>query len=189
MQLIQPRFLSALLLLAAAACGADVAMTSEAESDTKEQPEPTWMLGVWSNESPGWTRNICDVSHLKIEEEGKVFKGYAGGDNCLDGPMYPTKLTWEHDGQDAIIVHLPEGGYYDGWRITLAMDDDTGLVRCDKLDVYNILNGVPEEKTRIWYIRGAVCFKNAVPLEGTDHYDPWETTWCDGPPPPCEGAP
>ena len=141
------------------------------------------MLGTWSSEAAGldeaWS---CAVSHLKIEEDGKAFKGSA---SCGASPTYPTELTWERDGEDAIIVHFPQGEYFDAWRMFFREDPDTGKPRCNGLQIEEIRDGVVSD-SGYGYYRGAVCTKTSPCPEGVGNCGGYMTVWCDEPPERCE---
>ena len=173
MQLIKPHGLLVLLILAA--CGPEVSV----------QEESNWMLGTWSDQGVGFETNECVISHIKIEKNGKAFRG---GSVCGAGPTYPTELTWERDGEDAIILHFPEDEHYDGWRLFVGERPPKGP-ECNALSVENILEGVHYEGGMFIYGRGAVCTEKLGPCsEGQGSCEDYRTVWCDEPPEKCENV-
>jgi len=171
---------SLLLMAAIAACGPD--------DLAQEIPElSTWMLGTWSTRAVGYVTNECGISQLKFQEDGTVLKG---GASCGARPSFPTELTWERDGEDALIVTLPEDDYFDGHRITLGSHPLTLETDCKSLAIVDILNGKIEEATLRWYVRGSVCMNvlSGPCPEGQGSCEGYATVWCDEPPPPCEQA-
>jgi hypothetical protein len=174
MQLIKPHSLCVLMILAAATCGPE---------PTAQEKESTWMLGVWSSESVGLETSNCGVHHLKIEANGKAFNG---GDNCGLNPTYPTELTWERDGEDAIIVHFPEGLYnFDAWRMFLVEGSDTQAPQCNSLSIEEIRDGITRDSF-YGFVRGAVCTDTNSQCPENVGNCGYFTVWCDEPPERCE---
>ncbi len=145
------------------------------------------MLGTWSSESVGFESNGCAITHIIFEKDGKAFRG---SPRCGAGFTYTgelTELTWERDGDDAVILHFPEGeDPSDAWRLSVGEHPITGRPECNALRLEEIRDGV-HYGGQLLYSRGAVCTEDLGPCpEGQGSCESYRTVWCDEQPEKCE---
>ncbi|MBZ5714662.1 hypothetical protein [Nannocystis pusilla] len=145
----------------------------------------TWMLGVWSDEAVNIDTNDCSVTHLKIDADGKA---YRGGFRCgSTAPTYDEAYVWEPDGEDAIVMRAEDDANASAWRIPLGTNMLTQRQECDLLVTVPIVDGELSDNPRVTYVRGAVCTRAYTSCPGgAGNCDAYKTVWCEEPPPPCE---
>lgn len=196
MLLIQRACICGLLGAVGAGCGDDTAqgMTDTAgtstttDTSTGDAPEaPSWLLGSWSSESPGFDFNTCNNEHLQFHADGRALQG---GVICdAKAPSFDKEFTWELTGTDTVIVHLPDGEYAEAWQVTRGKDPLTAETDCAYLEVVDVIAGLVDENTRRGYIRGEVCFET-LPMcdDGIGNCDAYRSMWCEAAPPACESS-
>jgi hypothetical protein len=137
--------------------------------EVREPPPKDWMLGEFSiTEFEGRLTN--NLERLEITSDGfaRFDSVYlcCGMCNHVDEGK---EVTWQMDGDDAILVWLYGEGDPDHLRIEFG--------DCNTISVHRISNG--QDHTSYEMHRGMMCLKDRSCGEEIE-CDPCETVWCEG---------
>jgi hypothetical protein len=136
-----------------------------------------WMLGTFSDPGPGLrSAGPIGLRHYEFHDDGTL--SVIGVTECGDNnEELRFEAEWVQQGQDEIVVELPEEDAIDAWLITPAPE-------CGSVQVEWLQEGAVENTTS--WTRGIVCTRELPACAEGTSCESCETVWCDEPPPPCD---